>query len=260
VAPHGWSPEHGDREDGVAHDQQIIWDLFSNTIKASEELGIDEDYRKNLAGLRDRLVGPKIGRWGQLQEWMEDKDDPECQHRHTSHLYAVFPGYQISRAETPEFAEAAAVSLKARGESGDSRREWAWTWRTALWARLGNAEMAHHMIRSFFKYNMLDNLVGTHPPLQLDGSLGITGSMCEMLVQSHAGEIQILPALPKAWATGHVKGLRARGGFTVDIEWKDGKLVEACIRADRNGECSVRYGDQVKTSQLEAGKVWSFAL
>jgi len=260
VAPNGWSPEHGPREDGVAHDQQIIWDLFSNTIKAAEELGVDEAYRKTLAGLRDRLAGPKVGKWGQLQEWMEDRDDPKCQHRHTSHLYAVYPGYQISRVKTPEFAEAAAVSLKARGESGDSRREWAWTWRTALWARLGNAEMSHHMIRSFLKYNMLHNLIGVHPPLQLDGSLGITGSMSEMLIQSHAGEIELLPALPTAWTTGRVQGLRARSGFTVDAAWKDGKLVDAHIRADRDGACTVRYGDRVETQQLKAGKTWTFCL
>jgi len=291
VAPDGWSPEHGPREDGVAHDQQIIWDLFSNTIKASESLGVDEEYRQMLASMRDRLVGPKIGSWGQLQEWMEDRDDPECQHRHTSHLYAVYPGCQISRGQTPDFAEAAAVSLKARGESGDSRREWAWTWRTALWSRLGDAEMAHHMIRSFLKHSMLDNLIGVHPPLQIDGSLGITGSMCEMLMQSHvqiengrlktedcgkssgsgnvsakpSGQfsifnfqpsIALLPALPKAWATGHVKGLRARGGFTVDIEWKDGKLVSARVRADRKGSCTVRYAGQSQSKQLEADEVW----
>lgn len=251
VAPDGWSPEHGPREDGVAHDQQIIWDLFSNTIKAAQELGIDEDYRKTLTSLRDRLVGPKVGRWGQLQEWMEDRDDPKDQHRHTSQLYAVYPGYQISRVQTPEFAEAAAVSLKARGESGDSRREWAWTWRCALWARLGDAEMAHHMIRSFLKHNMLDNLIGVHPPLQLDGSLGITGSMCELLLQSHAGEIQLLPALPKAWANGQVKGLRARGGFTVDMAWKDGKLTSAVVRSQSKGDCVVRYRDKTVHLSLE---------
>ncbi|MBT3192437.1 MAG: family 78 glycoside hydrolase catalytic domain [Verrucomicrobia bacterium] len=282
VAPDGWSPEHGPREDGVAHDQQIIWDLFSNTIKASEALGVDEGYRQTLTSMRDRLVGPKIGSWGQLQEWMEDRDDPDCEHRHTSHLYAVYPGYQISRGQTPDFAEAAAVSLKARGESGDSRREWAWTWRTALWSRLGDAEMAHHMIRSFLKHNMLDNLIGVHPPLQIDGSLGITGSMCEMLMQSHLQEpggrsqeaggagpvsniqssitqssiLHLLPALPKAWTTGHVKGLRARGGFTVDIKWTDGKLVSARVRADRKGSCTVRYAGQIKSKQLKADEVW----
>ena len=147
-----------------------------------------------------------------------------------------------------KFAEAAAVSLKARGESGDSRREWAWTWRTALSGPdLGNAEMSHHMIRSFLKYNMLDNLIGVHPPLQLDGSLGITGSMCEMLVQSHADEIQLLPALPKAWADGHVKGLRARGGFTVDVEWRDGRVTEYRISSKVPREVAVQVNGERKT-------------
>lgn len=241
VAPNGWSPEHGPVEDGVAHDQQIIWDLFSNFIRAADVLGVDPEYRARISRMRKKLAGPKIGRWGQLQEWMIDRDDPNTRHRHTSHLYAVFPGQQISRTETPDLAKAAAVSLKARGETGDSRREWAWTWRTALWARLGRPENCHRMITSFLKYNMLDNLIATHPPLQLDGSLGITGSMCEMLLQSHAGEVHLLPALPKAWATGSVKGLRARGGYGVDMTWKAGKLTEAVIRSRVTGKCTVRY-------------------
>ena len=253
VAPDGWSPEHGEREDGVAHDQQIIWDLFTNTIKASEVLDVDADYREMLRGLRDRLAGPQIGRWGQLQEWMTDQDDPEDGHRHTSHLYAVYPGYQISMTKTPEFAEAAGVSLRARGESGDSRREWTWPWRCALWARLGQPEMSHRMIRNFFRYNMLDNLIGVHPPLQLDGSLGITGTMCEMLLQSHAGEIELLPAIPKAWATGHVEGLRARGGFEVDLKWQDGQLVEATIQSLLGKPCTIRSGDSTMELNLKAG-------
>lgn len=252
VAPNGWSPEHGPTEDGVSHDQQIIWDLFSNYIRAAEILEVDAAFRRRIAEMRDRLVGPKIGSWGQLQEWMVDRDDPNTRHRHTSHLYAVFPGQQISTTRTPEFAKAAAVSLKARGETGDSRREWAWTWRTALWARLGEPDNAHRMITSFLKYNMLDNFIATHPPLQLDGSLGITGSMCEMLLQSHAGEIHLLPALPQAWSTGTVKGLRARGGYEVDMDWKDGRLTRVVVRAKADGTCIVRYGD--KTVEFEAEK------
>ena len=254
VAPNGWSPEHGPTEDGVAHDQQIIWDLFSNYVLAAEVLDIDEDYCKKISQMRDRLVGPKIGRWGQLQEWMVDRDDPNTRHRHTSHLYAVFPGQQISTTKTPELAKAAAVSLKARGETGDSRREWAWTWRTAMWARFGEPENCHRMLTSFLKYNMLDNLLATHPPLQLDGSLGITGSICEMLLQSHAGEIELLPAIPHVWATGSVKGLRARGGYEVDIRWKDGKLTEAEIRSNVKGRCTVRYGDKRVSLRTEKGQ------
>jgi alpha-L-fucosidase 2 len=154
VVPKGWSPEHGPREDGVAHDQQIVWDLFTNTLEASEALGLDADDRAQLVKLRDRLVGPKIGKWGQLQEWMSDRDDPKDQHRHTSHLFAVYPGRQISNTKTPEFAKAAAISLEARGSSGDSRRSWTWPWRCAMWARFGNGEKAYAMIRGLLEHNV----------------------------------------------------------------------------------------------------------
>lgn len=252
VAPNGWSPEHGPREDGVAHDQQIIWDLFTNYIEAADVLGIDKSYRERIADMRERLDGPRIGKWGQLQEWIEDRDDPKDQHRHTSHLFAVYPGRQISIAKTPKLAKAAAISLKARGESGDSRRSWTWPWRCALWARLQQGEQSHRMIKGLLKYNMLDNFITTHPPLQLDGSFGITAGMCEMLVQSHAGEIHLLPAIPTAWTDGSVKGLVARGGYEVDITWADGKLTKATIHSMQGNDCIIRYGE--KTLQLKTKK------
>jgi len=229
VAPKGWSPEHGPREDGVAHDQQIIWDLFTNFIEASDAANTDTAYRQRIASLRERLAGPKIGRWGQLQEWMVDRDDPKDQHRHTSHLFAVYPGRQINPTQTPELAKAAAVSLAARGESGDSRRSWTWPWRCALWARLNQPENAYRMVRGLLTYNMLPNLLATHPPMQMDGNFGITAGICEILVQSHAGQIAILPALPAAWSNGSFSGLRARGGFEVGASWKAGKPVEATL-------------------------------
>ena len=242
VAPNGWSPEHGPREDGVAHDQQIVWDLFTNYIQAADALGVDKTYRDKVAAMREKLDGPRIGKWGQLQEWREDRDDPKDEHRHTSHLFAVYPGRQISVTQTPDLAKAAAVSLKARGETGDSRRSWTWPWRCALWARFRQGDDCHRMIRGLLQYNMLPNLLATHPPMQMDGSFGITAGMCEMLVQSQAGEIHLLPALPEAWAEGKVTGLRARGGFTVDVEWKNGQLTAATLRAAQDAPCRIRTG------------------
>lgn len=254
VVPNGWSPEHGPVEDGVAHDQQIVWDLFNNFVEVCDVLNTDHEYKNKIASMRDRLLGPKIGRWGQLQEWMVDRDDPKDNHRHTSHLFAVYPGKQISMRKTPEFAKAARVSLEARGTSGDSRREWAWAWRCALWARLLDGEKAYEMIRGLLKYNTLPNLLGNHPPMQMDGNYGITAAICEMLLQSHADEIELLPALPGIWKTGFVKGLRARGGFTVDIKWENNELKETVITCNVDRSFPIRYREKVKTINFKKNR------
>ncbi|WP_270366091.1 glycosyl hydrolase family 95 catalytic domain-containing protein [Microbacterium algeriense] len=244
VSPLGWSPEHGPREDGVMHDQQIVWDLFQNYLDCADALGVDADERATVADLQARLAPNRIGSWGQLQEWQTDRDDPADTHRHTSHLFAVYPGRQITSA-TPELQAAALVSLKARCNEqpgvpftessviGDSRRSWTWPWRAALFARLGDGDRARSMLRGLLRYNTLSNLYATHPPFQIDGNLGIVGAVAEFVLQSHEGFIHLLPALPTAWPAGAFAGLRARGGYEVSAEWADGKVTSFQVVADR---------------------------
>ena len=276
VAPQGWSPEHGPVEDGVAYDQQIVWDLFNNTVEAAGILDIDPELRAELTNMRDRLAGPRVGSWGQLLEWLDEKHDPVLDtphdtHRHVSHLFALFPGRQIGPVKTPELAAAAKRTLEARGDAGTG---WSMAWKMAFWARLHDGERAHRMLRGvlaapgaraaeqggiFSEHNnaggTYPNLLDAHPPFQIDGNFGATAAMAEMLVQSHAGEIQVLPGLPMAWATGSVKGLRARGGFEVDIVWRKGLLKHVTVRAPSNdGKVKLRYGAWVTEVELKQGQ------
>lgn len=251
VVPNVWSHEHGPYEDGTAHAQQLMYDLFTSTAKAAKILNKDRKLQKKLPETVAQLHGPQIGSWGQLMEWMEEKPELEKgHHRHTSHLFAVYPGSQISIEATPKLAEAARVSLEKRGEVGDSRRSWTWAWRTALWARMAQPERAHGCVAGLLAHNTLPNLWTTHPPFQIDGNLGITAGMAEMFVQSHSESIQLLPALPEVWPVGFVKGLRLRGGHIIDLAWSGGKLTEATITPASTGELSLSYGSQNKTVKV----------
>lgn len=274
VAPKGWSPEHGPREDGVMHDQQLIWELFDDYLNAAKALGVDADYQKKVADMQARLAPNKVGEWGQLQEWQTDRDDPDNRHRHTSHLFALFPGRRINTILTPDLAKAAKVSLLARSNDTSEKTGtpwnparmhpesiygWVWPWRAAMWARLGDGDRAHTLVWGKAG-NTAPNMLGLNVPyfhhrqelIQLDNSFGVTAAIAEMLLQSHAGEIHLLPALPKAWAReGSFEGLRARGGFVVSCAWKDGKVTRYSVRSKKSVPIAVRVNGALKTTTAE---------
>ena len=255
VSPKSQSPEHGPKMEGNSYEQQLIYNLFTNFIEASTILDRDADYRKKIESMRSRLLGPQIGSWGQLQEWAEDRDDPEDNHRHLSHLLAVHPLKQISPTTTPELAEAARVSLNARGDGGTG---WSKAWKISMWARLHDGDRAHKLLREQIHGNFFRNLLSFHPPFQIDGNFGYAAGVCEMLLQSQTGVIQLLPALPSNWQSGAIQGIKARGGFEVDMAWQNGSLKQVRIKSLKGQPMTVQYGEHLIEIPTEAGKSYTF--
>jgi alpha-L-fucosidase 2 len=265
--------------DGSAFEREIIWDLFTNTIAASNALGVDADFAKQLQDAKDKIRPLEIGKAGQLEEWSRDWDmNGELNHRHVSHLFAAYPGWQISLHKTPELAEAVKKSLVIRG---DFATGWGNAWKINLWARMGDGDHAAKILQNQLKLangsktimggegagGTYANMFDAHPPFQIDGNFGSTSGIDEMLLQSNERYddpaapnedryvIDLLPALPSLWPTGSMHGLRARGGFQVDLDWKDGQLQTATITSVGGTAAKLRYGTKSLDLNLKPGDV-----
>ena len=234
-----------------SHDQQVIWQLFKNFIDASKALEINDNFLTTVIQAQKKLAKPKIGSDGRLMEWNEEFEEIEKGHRHISHLFALHPGYQIDIHKTPELALAAKKSLAFRIENGGGHTGWSAAWLINQYARLGDAENAEHSLNIVLAKSTSPNLLGQHPPFQMDANFGTTAGIAEMLIQSHSDEIRLLPALPNDWQNGEVKGLCARGGFVFDMKWELGELVYVRVYSKKGGSVKLQYKEKETSFETE---------
>ena len=260
------SPENGGLVSGPTMDHQIIKSIFKICIEASSIIHKDKAFADSLKILLPKIAPYKIGKFGQLQEWVADLDDPENKHRHVSHLWGVHPGKEINWRETPELMDAAKKSLIARGDEGTG---WSLAWKINFWARFRDGDHAWNMVQMLLRPTgqkgtkmtgggSYPNLFDAHPPFQIDGNFGGASGIVEMLMQSHLNAIDILPALPSAIPDGHIRGVRARGGFDLDFEWKEGKLISLKVLSNSGYALALRYGDKTFSAPTKKGEILLF--
>ena len=247
------SPEHGPIDQGATFVHAVVREILLNAIEASRLLGCDKGERKSWEEVLTHLAPYAIGRYGQLMEWSRDIDDPNDHHRHVNHLFGLHPGHTISPITTPQLADAARVVLTHRG---DGATGWSMGWKLNQWARLHDGNHAYMLYQNLLRNGTLDNLWDTHPPFQIDGNFGGTAGVTEMLLQSHAGFIHLLPSLPEAWSEGAVSGLEARGNFMVSLRWQGGELSEVTLLSRQGGRCTLRYKGAEMTLNTQKGRCY----